>query len=218
MSNNKASKKKNSILPILILFLLLIVLPGGSIYYLSEGYKHQVNTYKELKNYGQIPDFKLATQNGDILEKKDLKGKTVVAAFTSLEELKNNPDFQKYIIDLNKQFSERDDLVMLAYLTNTDSLTNQDKIALSEKYQLKNPNQWQMLTGNPTLIKKLAQNGYQVPIIDRPSFVLADTSLTIRNYYDALNYEEVSKLAMQVAMLLPRAPRKDAILKREREK
>lgn len=216
--NNNETKKKNRIAPILILFLLLIVLPGGSIYYLSQGFDHQVNTYKELKDYGQIPDFQLTDENGNVIEKKDITGKIVVAGFAPLSAIKSDATFQKYVYDLNEQFGDRKDLMLLVHVTDVDSLSVSDKEVIAEKYELKFPKTWKVLTGNISAVKNLAKEGYKLPQTDIPYFALADTEGKIRNYYDGLNYEEVAKMAKQVVMILPRAPEKDAILKREKEK
>lgn len=210
--------KTKSAFNILALFLLLVVLPGGSIFYLSKGFQHQKETYAELKDYGTVPNFKLRSHQGQTIETKLLKGKIIAAEFTTLEALKNSSELQQNLININAQFGDRQEFVMVTHLTDKETLSEQDLRFLKEKISLKHPNQWLIFTNQNNQIQSLAKDGYQLPKLGQPSFALIDTSLMIRHYYDATNREEVGNMAKHIAMILPRKKDKDAILKREKEK
>lgn len=211
------TKKTKSAFNILALFFLLVVLPGGSIFYLSKGFQHQKETYAELKDYGTVPSFSLRSHQNQLIKTADLKGKIIAAEFTTLETLKNTPLLQQNIENLNSQFGDRKELVIVSYLKDKEVLSAEDLRFLQEKIKLKNPNQWLILTNQNNQIQKLATD-YHLPQVEKPSFALVDTSLMIRHYYDAMNREEVGNLAKHIAMILPRQKDKDAILKREKEK
>lgn len=210
--------KKRGIFNILALLFLLVILPGGSIYYLSEGFQHQKETYATLKDYGRVPSFKLRSHQDQVIQHIDLKGKVVAVEFTTLAALKSTPELQENISKLNSQFADRSELVLVTHLTDIDSLSAEDHLFLKEKIELENPNQWLVLTNENSRIEALAKDGYQLPKVGEPTFALIDTSSVIRHYYNAMNREEVGNLAKHIAMILPRKADKDAILKREKEK
>lgn len=215
--DEQKKNKRNNIIQFGLLLLVLVILPAGSFYYLRKGFNYQKGAWSELQDRAVVPTFQLQDWNGDIVVSDSLKDKIMVANFTTLDELKNNKLLQDHISLLNRQFHDREEFLLLSYLTDRDSLSSDDRTFLVKEYNLRNPAQWHVFYGAGNKMEQLHQ-GFNLPKEEKkPYFALIDT-LVVKNYYAALDFEEVSKLAQHLSIILPREETKDIILKRDKEK
>jgi protein SCO1/2 len=84
------------------------------------------------------------------------------------------------------------------------------------------PNKWYFLTGEQKQIYNLAKSGYKLPadekdnasdFIHSPYFVVVDSSLTIRNYYDGTDTADVNRMIGHISLIMPRKPKAEIKIK-----
>ncbi len=217
-------KRNNKILQTIALLLFLVGLPLGSWYYLQRGLDYRLDAMEELKTYGEAPDFELTTADDSLLTKGDLRGKLVVAAFLTTAE-KERPDrYGEVLSKLLDQFGEGNNFKMLVHGTDTLADTPRALLRFAATHRLTDEDVCHFLPPELPAFEKLAREGYRLPLDagtelrDNPYLALADSSLTIRNYYDITEESQVRRLVEHIAMIIPRAPERDLVFKREKEK
>lgn len=217
-----AKPTTRNIIQYLAIFLILVVLPAGSWFYLRSGLDYRIKAMESLKDYGKIPSFEWHTLSGEPLGHQDLHGKLVLAQFVSLgnEELKTA--FGRQLGKLHEQFDERPDLLFLTFLTDADTSAAWQSFASA--HELNDPSQVYFLATDPAVLDLVAREGFRLPLTpeqslaESPYFVFADTSLTMRHYYDVHNDADIRQLVAHIAMLLPQIKERELIFKRETEK
>ena len=68
-----------------------------------------------------------------------------------------------------------------------------------------NEKRWEVVTGDPTHIEELIQNGFHIPLkekVEPNRYILVDNNGQIRGYYTASNQSELSRLSMDVEGLM----------------
>ncbi len=218
------------------LLLFLVGLPLGSWYYLDKGLTYNKELMAELKDYGQMPDFKFMDENGNSLSKKQFAGKVVVVNFfnTSSNSYTKKVD---YLQRFYKQFHAVKELAVVSFSLEPDRTNSDDLQAVAKKADLAN-DQNVYLTGDRAEMLRVLAKGFQVPDLknraeDRtiprsnslsslpneyPYFVLIDDKGMIRNYYDVNDEKAVINLVEHTAMIIPKKSEEKAVLKREKEK
>jgi len=228
-------KQKKSPFQAVIILLLLVILPAGSYYYLNKGYNYQIDSLKALMDYGQVPNFQFQTRT-KTLTQDDLKGKISLLAFLGSDPAINQ-SLLEHTTALHKQFDEQNDLKFLFYEIDSKAPAVESLSDQLTSLQISDPDQIFILNGDPAMMQGFLKNGIKVPAATHhetgaeiqfqseggsvdtyPFLVLADTSLTIRNYYDTQNAPEIARLVEHLAFTIPRKPRADIELRREKEK
>jgi hypothetical protein len=223
MTGKQGSDRRRKVFQIMALMLLLVAFPAISWYYLQIGLDYRLETLKDLGDHGKIPDFELVTYKLDTLDREYIDHSMVVASFFDLENETLSTAFGENLRKLHEQFDSRDDLFFLHHVLG--DMQEAKKInAFENKYELTDETQCFFLVEGRPSIEQLAREGYQLPLgegmtlADNPYLVLADTTGTIRRYYDVRKNEEVKRLVEHIAILLPHQKEKDLVFKREREK
>ena len=213
--------KINKTFQLVALFLMLIALPAGSWYYLKTGMDYRIATMEELQELGQLTEFEIKTDSNTTLGYQDLIGNLVVAGFFSPEKSYLAAPYALNLQKLQDQFNDRERILFALHslADGQGSLTDfaiQNNLAENPKVLL--------VDGAVNEITTLAENQYKLPLkgqgslVDNPYLVLLDTTLTIRNYYDVRETDQMKKMVEHITLIMPPSPKKDIYLKRESEK
>jgi protein SCO1/2 len=225
-------KKISGKIQLAVLVLFIVFIPLGSWYYLQSGFNYHKDLMSELKDYGKMPEFALQTQNKKTRTDADFHGKITIANFYN----RKNPstaismDYARRILG---QFESQEDLIFLFQsLTPADSLLK----AFAKKENLLDKRAI-FLSGDESQMTQLLTTGYKIPLFDTkkedgslsfdstinslpesyPYFVLIDSSLTIRNYYDINDEASMTRLVEHLAIILPRDVRRKAEYRPQKE-
>ena len=220
-----------------ILALFIVGMPLGSWYYLQTGFNYHKQLMGELHDYGQLPALLVITQNRDTVNLQDFRGKLIVADFFG-DNSESKEQIIKYLQELWGQFHDQPDLVFLSHSLDPASTSCQELMDLATDNKLEEPQIYFLKTKDNAETSQLLGQVYQTPQFsekktegklsrtvgsrnlpdDYPYFVLVDTSLTIRNYYQVNDHESVSRMVEHLAILLPREEKPKAEIQREKEK
>lgn len=163
--------------------------------------------------YHTIPSYTFTNQNGEAFSSQQLKNKIYIADFfftrcgnpmlcprmsTELERVQN------YI---------KDDLSVqiISFTVDPEYDTPEILKEYAQNYEA-NPQQWNFLTGDKSLIYDLAYSGFKVNAMEEGSditpdflhatkFILIDPEGRIRGYYEGTDPEEVDRLMLEVDVL-----------------
>jgi hypothetical protein len=189
------------------LFLILVALPAVSWIYLRNGLNWRKEAIAELANYGKIGKATIIWPDG--AWEDQLKSKVVV-----VHVFGENPD----LMDANRQV-----LDTAEKLFNQFGKTNEFRLAMIasggtaefRSYFQKMPSAehatW-VWSGGLGSWRTIMENGYESYCLaedikpDPVYFALADTSGTIRRFYNALDQKQVDRMVQHIAILLPPAP------------
>lgn len=188
------------------LFLILIAMPAVSWLYLRDGLQWRKDAVAELANYGKIAKATVIWQDGS---KEDmLQGKVVVVHIFG-----ENPD----LTEANRTILDIDEKLYDQFGQNLDfrlAMVSSGGTAEFKSYFQKMPSAdyvtW-VWTGGLGSWRTIMENGYESyckaesvkPVPEY--FALADTSGTIRRFYDALDTKQVERMVQHIAILLPTA-------------
>ncbi len=238
MEENVQQSKMKTRIKFLALFVVLVVLPIGTWYYTKAGFDYYKTMTAELQEYGQVPVFALKDHNGEVLKKENLKGRLVVAGFIDLNEPKSNT-LASQTQKLYDQFKDRDDVVFIFFAGDSDANSISKLNDFAQANGLTDEEQCFFLSGSASEVNALLSNGYKWPRdygkenretpyelsststnheSYYPYLVLADTSLTIRNYYAYEDNKSMARLVEHLAILLPNRGGGKPELRREEEK
>jgi len=229
-------KKVANKIQIVILVVFVVFMPLGSWFYLQSGYNYHKDLMAELKDYGTLPDFNLLTQNNDSLTNTDLRGKMMIASFY-YENTSTSATSMDYARRILGQFKSQKDFLFLFHNLNAEIQNSTSLQAFAEKEDLMDSRAY-FLTADAGQMTKLLVSGYKIPEFDirsgkdsitfknnvtklpedYPYFVLVDTSLTIRNYYDINDEASMDNLVEHLAIILPREKKSKAQHRPQKEK
>lgn len=189
------------IIQFLALGLIFIVLPGGSWYYLNEGYNYRKALLEELdQNLGSIPAFSLVNQEGKTINQDIVKGKVAILNFLSLAKPSTSHPLISQLSRVQDQFDKRDDIV---FLTFTESDSEEQIAKYFEGLKIKrNKNQWHFLKGNTADLEQISKN-IVIPSTNELAVAITDTEGTIRYIYDFKDPTVIKKLIEHIANLMP---------------
>lgn len=207
--SEKVSVTRKTIISV-VLFLILVGLPAGSWYYLRGGLNWRKQAQAELQNYGKIRGAQVIYPDGT--KENMLAEKVCVIYYFGA-----NPELtleNKHIIDtgerLFKQFGYKsgntyDDfrLVMIAQSGSAEFRTHAQTLPSADFANWV----WTGALGSWRTILVNAYDLYCQKNNVRPSehyFALADTTGTIRCFYDAMSEKEVGRMVEHIALLLPK--------------
>ncbi len=214
---NKATSTPHKIFQFLALGFIFIVLPGGSWYYLNEGYNYRKAILEELdQDLGTIPNFQLPNQNNKVITDKALRGKVAIVNSLSLPPSVSEQAIIQQLVKVQDQFDKRDDIV---FLTFTKAAAQEEVASYFKTLDVKrNKNQWHFLTGTDAELVQIEQKmalpaSLQNSVTNNSTMVIADSSSTIRYVYDFREKEAVKKLIHHIPNLMPRPKEKEGIRK-----
>ena len=202
-SNNKPSKKRRIIQASVLLF-LLVLLPAISWIYMRSGYTWRKEALEELRDHGKIRAVHMIYPGNDKVNR--LESKVCVLYFFG-----ENPDLTpayRRVLDtghqLHNQFGATNNFRFVvikkggtpAFRTH---LQTQPSIDYATWVQSGALGSW----------STILMNGYEKFCLeegirgDASYYALADTSGTIRRFYNALDEAEVGRMVEHIAILLP---------------
>lgn len=188
------------------LFLILIALPAISWIYLRDGLNWRKEAVAELANYGKISKAPIIWPDGTWEDQ--LKSKVVV-----VHVFGENPDLtnaNKQILDtaekLHDQFGQNHEfrLAMIASGGTAEFRSYFQKMPSADNAT------WAWAGGLGSW-RTAMLNGYESFCLAEKAkpathyYALADTSGTIRRFYDALDQKQVDRMVQHIAILLPPA-------------
>lgn len=208
--------KKNMLFPMAMLAFFLIGLPLGSYYYLKRGYNYRLAALQALDNdFGKLPEFTIVGPEGEAISSSALNGGLVVVNFFPEGDENLKAKLGDYLYRLHDQFDDRNEVAFVTHLRDSAQAE-----AFLQKYELTDKEQCFFVPGGKDFPAKYAHEGlpdWKGQTI-YPYFLLADSSLTIRNFYDMRQDTSIKRLVEHMAMIIPRKPERDIIFKRETEK
>jgi hypothetical protein len=203
-TEEKVSTQRKTII-FIALFTILVVLPGISWFYLRGGLNWQKEALAEMRDFGKIRPAYIVYPDGE--KQNQLKSKVVV-----IHIFGENPDLteaNKKILDtgqrLYDQFGDNEHfrMAMIAdggtaeFRSHAQTLPSADYAA------------W-VWTGALGGWRTIVENGYESFYLSEKVdpvpqyYALADTSGTIRRFYDAMDDKQVGRMVEHIAMLLPK--------------
>jgi hypothetical protein len=220
MTEEQKASGIRKVLQALALLLFLVVLPLGSWFYLRNGLDYRLEALEELGDHGVIAPFELPTYKQDTLDRKDLEGKLVVASFLDFSDETLTRRTGEYLNKLHEQFDERPDVLLLQHVLNAPDAGRIQAFEL--EHRLDDPDQCFFLVGGEGAGAAQVGDLYGLEATAgaplNTQLVLADTTLTIRRYYDLRDEQAVRRMVEHIAIILPRIEERDLVFKREREK
>lgn len=205
---NKTEEKvttKRKIVIFSALFVILVLLPGISWFYLGSGLKWHKAAVAELRTFAKIRGAYIIYPDGT---KEDaLKSKVVV-----LHYFGENPDLtpeNKQILDtgqrLFEQFGQNPNFrIAMISEGGTAEFRSHAQTLPSSDYAT-----W-VWTGGLGSWRTIIENGYESfylseKVTPYPQYyALADTSGTIRRFYNAMDEKQVGRMVEHIALLLPK--------------
>lgn len=201
----ESEKVKFSVSRVLFILLLFVVLPAGSWYYLRGGLNWRKTAVAELKTFGKIREAWVINPDGTRMDL--LKNKVCVVHYFG-----DDPDLteaNKKILEtgqeLIKQFGQNN------YFRNV--VVWQGGTPEFKEYWKNVPENngpiW-VYDGALGSWKTIMVNQYEYFTLQEKAkpaqeyFALADTTGTIRRFYNALDPQEVNRMVEHIAILLPK--------------
>jgi len=205
MADQQKSKysKPSFLISVAILLLLLVGLPIGSWFYLQSGLEYRQELLGQLKGHGAISGMSLQTHTGEPFTNQVIDSRIVVASVLDFSNESLKTAFGNSLMKLHDQFDERNEVAFLMHIA--DSTTTDETVqAFAEAYALTDARQCYFLRGAEG--EYTAKELYNMPeeaVESLAYYALADTSNTVRRFYDVREEEEVKRLVEHIAIILP---------------
>lgn len=200
--------------------LFLILLFPSLLYVVLSTGKHQIIRlpyYGEKKfvandevkrvdtTYYSIPQFSAANHLGEKISLNFISGKTTVFSFVCANCNNSSSDrLNAEFAQLQLQFENRKDLNLISFVVNGTNLDSAQKVNYIKNCS-PNDNFWQICFTDNAISKTFAQAGLliedYIDNIGSPTFVLVDSKLHIRGYYNGIEYLEVKELIDGIKVL-----------------
>ncbi len=205
---------KKSSFGVIAAAIILIAPFGFWLYY--DVYKHP-HAESRLKEYYQVPFFKLVNQSGDTVTSDDLKGYVYVTDFFFTSCTSICPKLSKRISEMQKNYKDEQRLKFVSITVDPV----RDSVATLKKYAEKFgavANKWNFLTGDKDSIYRLGEKGFYLSVVDSANgeeqythdshLVLVDGTGMIRGYYKVLeDSTEMDSLYNNIERLLIEKPK-----------
>ncbi len=203
MENQEPKKKKNVYLISALVFAVLFILPLGSVYFLSSGANYRKASLAELEKKGPVGDFSLINQNNQTVSTENLKGKVAVVHFLS-DDFSIAKNQTERIGKVHQSFNDVEDVVFLSITKSSSTNELMDK---ATDLGITDNKQWFLLHAEEQNWDNLSKAVFNLKDITN-SVALIDTSMTIRRYYDINSNPEMGRLVEQIAIVIPKQPRR----------
>lgn len=162
------------------------------------------------KNH-RISDFELFDQDGKPFSSKGLDGKFYVTDFFFTTCPTICPDMSSQLERVQENYKERKDFLILSHTVQPEV----DSFPVLREYAKRyhaDPERWVFLTGDKSMIYKLARKSYFAAVSDgdggigdfihTENFVLVDKEKRIRGFYDGTSEESVDQLIEDISILI----------------
>jgi len=158
---------------------------------------------------GQVPEFSLVNRDGLTLTNEDLLGSPWVADFIFTRCAISCPRMTSRMVQLGKLWPANSTTTRVSFSVDPEFDTQQVLQTYAESWDIEDP-RWFFLTGDREVMKAIVMEGFKLavemnpppgtaspeePILHSTRFVLVDSEGAIRGYYDAIQGEELERLA-----------------------
>ncbi len=171
--------------------------------------------HRPLPNYGPVGQFTLTNQLNQNFGSSDLAGKIWIADFVFTSCRGPCPIISTRMSELQKPLANTD-VRLVSFTVDPDTDTPEVLRGYAEKLKAA-PDRWDFLTGPKSRLYDLSVNSFKLGVSDTGGdegqpvhstrFVLVDRHGNIRNYYDALAPDGVTKVLADASRLLREQPR-----------
>ncbi|MFK7826192.1 MAG: SCO family protein [Oligoflexales bacterium] len=153
---------------------------------------------QDLPKLGTVSDFKLESQNGELIGASQLDGHVWIGTFIFTRCLGPCPMMTQKMARLQKELADVPKLKHVSITMDPEFDTPKVLLEYANKYQA-NHDRWLFLTGDKSEIIKLAIEAFKLPAGEDPDmhstrFVLVDQEQKIRGYYDSQDPKSIAKL------------------------
>jgi len=167
---------------------------------------------EELKQFHQIPSFKLVNQHGDTITEHTFKDKIYVVDFFFTTCPGICPKMTASMGDLQSQIEDLDEVLLMSHSV----MPRYDSVAVLKDYAIEHEvldHKWHLVTGDRDHIYNLGRNAYFVEenlglekepgdFLHTENFVLIDKNRHIRGIYNGLNKVAIKQLFADIKTLL----------------
>lgn len=200
--------------------LLLLVLGGllgaGAFSILRPAPRPTVEPAGDLPVLGQISEFELLERSGMMYTRKDLAGQVWVADFFFTSCAGICPMMSNQMARLQEALVGVDGVKLVSISVDPERDTPERLRRYADRYKA-DPARWWFLTGDKTVIYKLARESFRLGVEETPpeertaetedvlhssKFVLLDRAGRIRGYYDGDVADTIPRLTRDVRRLL----------------
>ncbi len=158
---------------------------------------------------GQAPEFSLVNRDGLTLTNEDLLGSPWVADFIFTRCAISCPRMTSRMVQLGKLWPADSTTTRVSFSVDPEFDTQEVLQTYAESWDIEDP-RWFFLTGDREVMKAIVMEGFKLavemnpppgtaspeePILHSTRFVLVDSEGAIRGYYDAIQGEELERLA-----------------------
>ena len=199
------------------LLLLLVALPLGSFYYLKKGADFRRDALAEFGDYGPMPAVdRFPLVAGNLPD--SLRGNMYVLSWLSPTSEEATRLYGDTWRKLGDQFKDSPHIYFVSFVQDS---------ARAEAFIVRNGLQpyaavQPFLRVSQSEFYRLAEQ-IQLPLSEydapgtKPIVALADSSLTVRNFYDLTQEDEVKRLVNHIALFIPLPAEKDILIDRKKE-
>lgn len=218
-----AEEKRNKglIFQFIMLMALLAITPIGTYFWMRGGVDYRAERLAELKDFGQVGNFKAVDAKGMPFDTTNISGKMALVTFmpedkAEAKKLMERIELVEY--QMEEQLDQRKDMLFLFYTTSSDLLT------YSRDLMAKENDKFVFVNVTPAEMNRIKAESYQLKnaaelgVNSQYPLALADLSSTIRHYYDPMKNADMGRLVEHMAMILPQDKDKDIVFRRESEK
>ena len=161
--------------------------------------------HHKLEIYGQVPDFQLTSQDGEIFNEASLKGHVWIADFIYTTCPGPCPRMSSHMSSLQKATSSTPDIRLISFTVDPAKDTPPVLAAYAVRYQA-NPLRWSFLTGPQQTLQMLSRDTFKLSDVDSSMnhstrFVLIDQKGRIRGYYGTMTGDPVKQIAADARQL-----------------
>lgn len=167
---------------------------------------------KELKVYGEVPDFSLRERNGQNISKETFRNKVWVASFVFTHCAGQCPLIMEEVKKIQKAFHLKENFRLLSISVDPKRDTPEVLTEYADKLNA-DPFKWWFVTGDTSDVQALIQNGFRLSAADdggdagldvthSDKLVLVDGLGRIRGYYSANEPSELKSLMKDTKALI----------------
>lgn len=159
----------------------------------------------KLDIYGQVPDFQLTAQDGEIFQEASLKGHVWIADFIYTTCPGPCPRMSSHMSALQKATAATPDIRLVSFTVDPAHDSPPVLAAYASRYQA-NPARWVFLTGKQETLQQLSREAFKLSDVDSSMnhstrFVLVDQKGRVRGYYGTMTGDPVKQIAADARQL-----------------
>lgn len=168
------------------------------------------STVQYISKYHTIADFEFINQNGKKITQKDYENKVFVADFFFTTCGSICPKMTTNLVEIQKVFINNPKVMLLSHSVMPDV----DDVKKLKEYAVLNAvkdKKWNLVTGDKKAIYTMARKSYLAVKMGNPNelydmvhtenFVLVDTKMRVRGFYDGTKPEDIQKLIEDIEFL-----------------